>query len=36
MHRRGETREQIALTLEIPLQEVDLLLKIQQIVLSNV
>jgi type II secretory pathway component PulM len=36
MHRRGETREQIALTLEIPLQEVDLLLKVQQIVLSHV
>jgi hypothetical protein len=36
MHRRGETREQIALALEIPLQEVDLLLKVQQIVLSNV
>jgi len=35
MHRRGEAPEQIAVALEIPLQEVDLLLKVQRIVLRN-
>ena len=36
MHRRGDTAEQIASALEMPLQEVRLLLKVQQIVLSSV
>ena len=36
MHRRGDTPEQIASALEMPLQEVRLLLKVQQIVLSSV
>jgi hypothetical protein len=36
MHRRGETAEQIAAALELPRQEVDLLLKVHRIVLSNV
>jgi hypothetical protein len=36
MHRRGETAEQIAPALELPLQEVQLLIKVQQIVLSSV
>ena len=34
LHRRGETAEQIASMLEIPRQEVDLLLKVHRIVLS--
>jgi hypothetical protein len=36
MHRRGEGAEQIAAALELPRQEVDLLLKVHRIVLSNV
>jgi hypothetical protein len=36
LHRRGDPPEQIAALLEIPVQEVDLLLKVQQIVLTNV
>jgi hypothetical protein len=36
MHRRADTPEQIAAALELPLQEVQLLLKVQQIVLSSV
>jgi len=36
MHRKGETAEQIASALEIPPQEVELLIKVQRIVLSNV
>jgi hypothetical protein len=36
MHRRGEGAEQIASALELPRQEVDLLLKVHRIVLSNV
>jgi hypothetical protein len=36
MHRRGEAPDQIASTLEMPRQEVDLLLKVHRIVLSNV
>jgi hypothetical protein len=36
MHRRGEPREQIAQALEIPMQELDLLLKVHQIALENV
>lgn len=36
MHRRGESPEQIAAVLEIPLQQVDLLLKVHRIVLSNI
>jgi hypothetical protein len=36
MHRRGDDPEQIAVALEVPLQEVDLLLKVHQIVLEQV
>jgi hypothetical protein len=36
LHRRGEGAEQIASALELPRQEVDLLLKVHRIVLSNV
>jgi hypothetical protein len=36
MHRRGDAPEQIAALLEIPFQEVDLLLKVQRIVLSSI
>lgn len=36
MHRRGEAAEQIAAALELPRQEVDLLLKVHRIVLSSV
>ena len=35
MHRKGEAPEQISTALEVPLQEVDLLLKVQRIVLGN-
>jgi hypothetical protein len=35
MHRRGDSTEQIASALEIPRQEVDLLLKVHRIVISN-
>jgi hypothetical protein len=35
-HPRGETREQIALSLGIPLQEVDLSIKVHRIVLASV
>jgi hypothetical protein len=36
MHRRGEAAEQIASSLDLPRQEVDLLLKVHRIVLSSV
>ena len=36
MHRRGETAEQICTALELPRQEVELLLKVHRIVLSSV
>ena len=36
MHRTGENAAQIATKLELPKQEVDLLLKVHRIVLSNV
>jgi hypothetical protein len=36
LHRRGESPEQIAAALEIPLAEVALLLKMHRIVMSNV
>jgi hypothetical protein len=36
MHRRGDSLEQIGAALEIPLQEVDLLLKVHRIVLSTI
>ena len=36
MHRHGEGAEQIAAALELPRQEVDLLLKVHRIVLSSV
>src|SRR5262249_46227551 len=36
MHRRGENVEQIATALAVPLQEIDLLLKVHRIVISNV
>ncbi|MBS1858045.1 MAG: hypothetical protein JST11_21930 [Acidobacteria bacterium] len=36
MHRRGESAEQIASALQVPRQEVDLLVKVHRIVLSNV
>lgn len=35
MHRKGDAPEQISIALEIPLHEVDLLLKVQRIVLRN-
>jgi hypothetical protein len=35
-HRRGESTRQIAAQLEIPLQEVELLLKIHEIVMSTI
>ena len=35
MHRQGEPKDRIAMTLEVPLQEVDLLLKVHRIVASN-
>jgi hypothetical protein len=35
MHRRGDSAEQIAAALEIPLQEVELLLKVHRIVLNS-
>lgn len=36
MHRHGEGAQQIAAALDLPRQEVDLLLKVHRIVLSNV
>jgi hypothetical protein len=36
MHRRGDPPDQIAALLELPLQEVDLLLKVHSIILSNI
>jgi hypothetical protein len=36
MHRRGDAPGEIASSLGIPLQEVDLLLKVHQIVISNI
>jgi hypothetical protein len=36
MHRRGESAEQIAGALQVPRQEVDLLVKVHRIVLSSV
>ena len=36
MHRRGEAPAEIASALGIPLQEVDLLLKVHRIVISNI
>jgi hypothetical protein len=36
MHRRGESTAQIAAVLEIPLQEVELLLKVHTIVLRSI
>ena len=36
MHRRGEAPPQIASALELPLQEVDLLIKVHRIVLRNI
>lgn len=35
MHRRGDPPDRIAAALDIPLQEVDLLLKVHRIVISN-
>jgi DNA-binding NarL/FixJ family response regulator len=35
LHRKGDSTEQIAAALEVPRQEVDLLIKIHQIVLNN-
>ena len=35
LHRKGETPEQIAIAMGLPLQEVDLLLKVQRIVLRS-
>jgi hypothetical protein len=34
MHRRGDSPEQVASTLGIPLQEVELLLKVHRIVVA--
>jgi len=36
MHRHGEPPHKIAASLELPLQEVELLLKVHRIVLSNI
>lgn len=36
MHRRGDPPDRIAAALDIPLQEVDLLLKVHRIVISNI
>ena len=36
LHRRGESAEQIASALQLPRQEVDLLLKVHRLVLSSV
>ena len=36
MHRRGEAADQIAAALELPRQEVDLLIKVHRVVLSTV
>jgi hypothetical protein len=36
MHRRGDPPDRIAASLEIPLQEVDLLLKVHRIVITNI
>ena len=36
MHRRGDAAEQIAAALELPRQEVDLLIKVHRVVLSTV
>jgi hypothetical protein len=36
LHRQGERPEQIASTLEVPRQEIELLIKVHQIVMSNV
>ena len=36
LHRRGDPPQQIAAALEIPLQEVDLLIKVHRIVMSNI
>jgi DNA-binding NarL/FixJ family response regulator len=36
LHRQGESSEQIAASLELPRQEVELLLKVHRIVLANV
>jgi len=36
LQRHGESPEQIAASLELPLQEVELLLKVHRIVLSNI
>jgi hypothetical protein len=36
MHRRGDAPDEIAVSLGIPLQEVDLLLKVHQIVISSI
>jgi len=35
MHRKGDPPAQIAAALEVPLQEVDLLIKVHRIVISN-
>ncbi len=35
LHRKGDSAEQIAVALELPRQEVDLLVKVHQIVLNN-
>ena len=36
MHRRGETPPQIAAALEVPRQEIELLLKVHQVVLRSI
>jgi hypothetical protein len=36
MHRRGDTPEQVASTLGVPLQEIELLLKIHRIVVAAI
>jgi hypothetical protein len=36
LHRRGESPEQIAATLDLPLQQIELLIKVHRIVISNI
>jgi hypothetical protein len=36
MHRRGDPPEQIAAALDVPYQEIELLLKVHRIVLSSI
>lgn len=35
LHRKGDSSERIAAALEVPRQEIDLLIKVHEIVLNN-